>query len=105
MPTNLIPGISKRECQRSWLLQLKEGNVLKEKWVSVIHHVYQTDTTGQGNRHYHCCAHEPLDETSQRSKLWLQPGSEGHQALVKTVKDKRLVKRSGSSDKEHPHIT
>lgn len=42
--------------------------------------------------------HEPLDETSQRSKLWLRSGSEAHKAIVKTVKDK-----PGSSDKVHPH--
>ncbi|KAK0138496.1 hypothetical protein N1851_024974 [Merluccius polli] len=71
-----------------------DAEVLKEKWVSVIHHVTNRHDW-PGNRHYHCCAHEPLDETSQRSKLWLQPGSEGHQALVKTVKDKRLVKDLG----------
>ncbi|KAK0148355.1 hypothetical protein N1851_011326 [Merluccius polli] len=71
-----------------------DAEVLKEKWVSVIHHVTNRHDW-PGNRHYHCCAHEPLDETSQRSKLWLQPGSEGHQALVKTVKDKRLLKDLG----------
>ncbi|XP_067224658.1 uncharacterized protein [Chanodichthys erythropterus] len=43
-----------------------------------------TDITG--------CAHEPLDEQSERRKLWLSPESEAHKALVRTVKDKRLPK-------------
>ncbi|XP_049916276.1 uncharacterized protein LOC126399954 isoform X1 [Epinephelus moara] len=40
---------------------------------------------------------EPTEghEACQRSKLWLQPGSEAHKALVKTVKDKRLLKDLG----------
>lgn len=76
-----------------WSTQTSEGDteVLKEKWVSVIHHVTNRHDW-HGNRHYHACAHEPLDETSQRGKFWLMPGSEAHNALVKTVKDKRLLK-------------
>ncbi|XP_063060604.1 uncharacterized protein LOC134453783 [Engraulis encrasicolus] len=68
-----------------------DAEVLIEKWVSVIHHVTNRHDW-PGNRHYHSCAHDHLDDDSQRSKLWLQPGSEGHQALVTTVKDKRLLK-------------
>ncbi|ROL40623.1 hypothetical protein DPX16_4281 [Anabarilius grahami] len=64
---------------------------LKEKWVSVIHHVTNRHDW-PGNRHYHRCAHEPLDEQSERRKLWLSPESEAHKALVRTVKDKRLLK-------------
>ncbi|XP_057709308.1 uncharacterized protein LOC130927468 isoform X2 [Corythoichthys intestinalis] len=68
-----------------------DSQVLKEKWVSVIHHVTNKHNW-PGNRHYHRCAHKPLDEPSQRCKRWLQPGSEGHRALVKTVEDERLLR-------------
>ncbi len=76
-----------------WSAQTCEGNaeVLKEKWISVIHHVTNRHDW-PGNRHYHQCAHEPLDETNQRRKLWLKPGSEAHNALVKVVEHKRLLK-------------
>ncbi|XP_016127734.1 uncharacterized protein [Sinocyclocheilus grahami] len=76
-----------------WSAQTCEGNaeVLKEKWVSVIHHVTNRHDW-PGNKHYHRCAHEPLDEPTKRTKLWLSPGSEAHKALVRTVKDKRLLK-------------
>ncbi len=76
-----------------WSAQTCEGNaeVLKEKWVSVIHHVTNRHDW-PGNKHYHRCVHEPLDELTERTKLWLSPGSEAHKALVRTVKDKRLLK-------------
>lgn len=54
--------------------------------MSVIHHVTNRHDW-PGNRHYHKCAYEPLDELSERTKLWLGPGSEAHKTLVRTVKD------------------
>ncbi|KAK7879777.1 hypothetical protein WMY93_033556 [Mugilogobius chulae] len=76
-----------------WSAQTCEGDavLLKEKWISVIHHITNRHDW-PGNRHYHQCAHQPLDEETQRSKLWLKPGSEAHNALVKIVMDKRLLK-------------
>lgn len=74
-----------------WSAQTCGGDAEVLKEMMMIHHVTNRHDW-PGNRHYHRCAHEPLDETSQRSKLWLQPGSEGHRALVKTVKDERLLK-------------
>ncbi|XP_048010409.1 uncharacterized protein LOC125244363 [Megalobrama amblycephala] len=76
-----------------WRAQTCEGDaeVLKEKRVSVTHHVTSRHDW-PGNRHYHRCAHEPLDEQSERRKLWSSPESEAHKALVRTVKDKRLLK-------------
>uniref|UniRef100_A0A8C6TKS8 Transposase n=1 Tax=Neogobius melanostomus TaxID=47308 RepID=A0A8C6TKS8_9GOBI len=37
----------------------EDAVLLKEKWVSVIHHVTNRHDW-PGNRHYHCCDHEPL---------------------------------------------
>uniref|UniRef100_A0A3B3WQK4 Uncharacterized protein n=1 Tax=Poecilia mexicana TaxID=48701 RepID=A0A3B3WQK4_9TELE len=56
-----------------WRTQTCGGNAetLKEKWVSLIHHVT--------NRH-----------DCQRTKLWLRPGSDAH--VGKMIKDKQLLK-------------
>uniref|UniRef100_A0A672G4W7 THAP-type domain-containing protein n=1 Tax=Salarias fasciatus TaxID=181472 RepID=A0A672G4W7_SALFA len=80
-----------------WSAQTCEEDavLLKEKWVSVIHHVTNRHDW-PGNRLYHRCAHEPLDEESQRNKLWMKPGTEAHTALVKIATDKRLL-----SDLDH----
>lgn len=76
-----------------WSAQTCDGNadLLREKWISVIHHTSNRHEW-PGNRYYHSCAHEPLDEGTQRSKLWLKPGSAAHNSLVKTVTDTRLLK-------------
>lgn len=81
-----------------WSAQNYEGDaeMLKEKWISVIHHVTNRHDR-PGNTHYHRCAHEPLDEMSHGGELWLGPGSEAHDTLVTTVEDKRLLK-----DLDHP---
>uniref|UniRef100_A0A672IZZ1 THAP-type domain-containing protein n=1 Tax=Salarias fasciatus TaxID=181472 RepID=A0A672IZZ1_SALFA len=80
-----------------WSAQTCEEDavLLKEKWVSVIHHVTNRHDW-PGNRLYHRCAHEPLDEESQRNKLWMKSGTEAHTALVKIATDKRLL-----SDLDH----
>ncbi|XP_077094810.1 uncharacterized protein LOC143746700 [Siphateles boraxobius] len=76
-----------------WCAQTCEGNaeLLRERWVSIVHHVTNRHEW-PGNRYYHKCPHEPLDEAVQRGKLWLKPGSVAHNSLVKTVTDKRLLK-------------
>uniref|UniRef100_A0A669CDG2 Uncharacterized protein n=1 Tax=Oreochromis niloticus TaxID=8128 RepID=A0A669CDG2_ORENI len=50
-----------------WSTQTCEGGalLLKEKWISVIHHV-TIRHDWPGNRHYQQCAHNPLDDTVQR---------------------------------------
>ncbi|KAM9327700.1 uncharacterized protein KZ484_019176 [Pholidichthys leucotaenia] len=92
---HVAKGVSKKltaEAKRKGAQSCEEDAVLlKEKWVSAIHHVTNRHDW-PGNRLYHCCAHEPLDEESQRNKLWLKPRSEAHCALVKIVTDKRLLK-------------
>jgi len=68
-----------------------DAKVLREKWISTIHHVVNRHDW-PGNRHYHKCAHEPLDARQERKKIWLEPGSPPHKALVAIVKDKLLIK-------------
>ncbi|KAK3698274.1 hypothetical protein QZH41_009501 [Actinostola sp. cb2023] len=50
-----------------------DAEVLREKWISTIHHVVNRHDW-PGNRHYHKCAHEPLDARQERKKIWLEPG-------------------------------
>ena len=69
----------------------KDPDVLREKWLSVIHHVTNRHEW-PGNRHFHKCEHDPLPAEQQRKKKWLKPGSSAHTALVNIVKDKALVK-------------
>ena len=69
----------------------KDPDVLREKWLSVIHHVTNRHEW-PGNRHFHRCEHEQLTPEQQRKKKWLKPGSAAHTALVNIVKDKLLLK-------------
>ena len=69
----------------------KDPEVLKEKWLSVIHHVTNRHEW-PGNRHFHKCEHGRLTTEQQRRKKWLKPGSASHTALVNIVKDKHLLK-------------
>lgn len=76
-----------------WSATTCEGNsvLLKEKWLSVIHHVTNRHDW-PGNQFYHKCAHQPYTQEVSRKKKWLIPGSAAHNALVGVVKDKRLLK-------------
>lgn len=69
----------------------KDPEVLREKWLSVMHHVTNRHSW-PGNRHFHKCDHPPLSPEQQRKKKWLKPGSAAHTALVNIVKDKLLLK-------------
>ena len=69
----------------------KDPDILREKWMSVIHHVTNRHEW-PGNRHFYKCQHERLSNEEQRKKKWLKPGSAPHTALVNIVKDKRLLK-------------
>lgn len=84
-----IPSLIKHLWWSAHTCKEEDAVLLKEKWLSVIHHVTNCHDW-PGNRCYRC-AHEPLDEESQRNELWLKPGSEAHRALVKTVTDRRLL--------------
>ena len=69
----------------------EDAEVLREKWLSVIHHVTNRHSW-PGNKHFHKCEHQPLSPEQQRKKKWLKPGSPAHTALVNIVKDKLLLK-------------
>lgn len=69
----------------------KDAEVLREKWLSVIHHMANRHSW-PGNKHFHKCDHQPLSAEQQRKKKWLKPGSAAHTALVNVVKDKLLLK-------------
>ena len=69
----------------------KDPEVLKERWLSVTHHVTNRHEW-PGNRHFHKCEHGRPTTEEQRRKKWLKPGSTAHTALLNIVKDKHLLK-------------
>ena len=69
----------------------KDPELLREKWLSVIHHVTNRHEW-PGNRYFHKCEHSRLSSEQARKKKWLKPGSAAHTALVNIVKDKLLLK-------------
>ena len=69
----------------------RDPDVLREKWLSVIHHVTNRHEW-PGNRYFHKCQHDRLSPEQQRKKKWLKPGSASHTALVNIAKDNRLLK-------------
>ena len=69
----------------------KDPEVLKERWLSVIHHMTNRHEW-PGNRYFHKCEHGRLTTEEQRRKKCLKPGSTAHTALLNIVKDKNLLK-------------
>jgi len=67
------------------------GQILTERFVSIIHHIC--------NRHifsdqkiYKRCSHSPYSTDETRRKAWLKMGSPLHDVLKKVVLEKQLVK-------------
>lgn len=81
-----------------WCAESCEGNVevLREKWESLVYHAANIHIW-QDKQHFHKCEHPPLTE-EDGPRSWLRNGSPAHDALVKVVKDKNLVK-------DLPHCT
>ncbi|KAK2564383.1 hypothetical protein P5673_011809, partial [Acropora cervicornis] len=68
-----------------------DPEVLKEKWLSAIHHTTNRHEWPR-NRHFHKCEYNRLSTDQQRKKKWLKPRSAFHTALVNIVNDKLLLK-------------
>lgn len=76
-----------------WSCETCEGNkdLLKDKWLSVLHHTANLHTWG-GSHLFSECAHPPLQVDREERTKWLTPGGHTHQVLTKLVMDKPLVK-------------
>ncbi|XP_052767015.1 uncharacterized protein LOC128207876 [Mya arenaria] len=66
------------------------GDVLVEKWLSIVHHVCNRHVF-PGHHVTECC-HGRLEPTVERKTKWLKMQSPEHQALTNVVTNKLLVK-------------
>ncbi|XP_052788440.1 uncharacterized protein LOC128223186 [Mya arenaria] len=66
------------------------GDVLVEKWLSIVHHVCNRHVFPR--HHVTECCHGRLEPTVERKTKWLKMQSPEHQALTNVVNNKLLVK-------------
>ena len=76
-----------------WSCETCKGDkvLLKEKWLSILHHTANLHTWG-GSHLFSECSHPPLLVDREERTKWLTPGSHTHQVLSKLVMDKPLLK-------------
>ena len=76
-----------------WCADTCGGNkeMIREKWLSLIHHVANIHTWDSANI-YHQCSHPPIPRHEAKKKIWLKPGTPPHDALKSVVLDKNIVK-------------
>ena len=76
-----------------WSASTCGGNadMLREKWVSILHHVvnkHQWD----GHQLFHKCGHPGMSKKERKMIRWLEAGSPAHVALEEVVTNKKLLK-------------
>ena len=64
--------------------------ILKEKWVSLMHHIINKHTWEDATT-YTKCDHPKLRKRDRLEKKWLTEGSPAYNALESVVKDRRLL--------------
>lgn len=67
-----------------------DAELLKEKWLSILHHIKGKHKWDSGKKYTKCC-HPPLSRTEQRTKPWLKASSEAFKALHKIVSDTKFL--------------
>jgi len=90
--TELVPWIRSVSNHLYWSAQSCGGDpqLLKEKWMSCIHHIVNRHEWPGGLMTR--CEHEPYDDSDSDDTIaWLTVDSEAHTALKKVVLDKRLL--------------
>ena len=90
---DILPWIKSVSNHLWWACQTCDGNaqLLKEKWLSVLHHTVNVHSWG-GSDYFQQCDHPPLlPDASERIK-WLTPDSSSHEALRGAVMDRNLLK-------------
>lgn len=75
-----------------WSIQTSENNqdLLREKWLSVLHHIVNKHSWEEGCL-YKQCEHEDLSQKTLRETLWLKPGSPSFQKVQEIVTDPQLI--------------
>lgn len=76
-----------------WTVSTCDGDatVLKEKWMSIVHHTANKHTWG-GCDKFKKCLHHKLSKEEQLDVPWLEMGSTAHDALKDVVLNKKLLK-------------
>lgn len=89
----LLPWIKSITNHLWWSSQTCNGNsqLLKEKWLSILHHTANMHTWG-GSDLFSECAHSPLTPEKVQETPWLAPDTPPHDALRSVVLDNHLIK-------------
>ncbi|KAK3107625.1 hypothetical protein FSP39_018614 [Pinctada imbricata] len=76
-----------------WSVSTCNGNpdLLKEKWISVIHHCVDIHSWNSCDL-FHACAHAPIPPEVSKNKQWLKRLSKCHEQLKVVVLDKFLLR-------------
>jgi hypothetical protein len=68
-----------------------DATLLKEKWVSLLHHVTNTHRW-TGNTEFHKCGHKRLTAAKKKKTKWLKKDSQAYKALQDIVTSKTVMK-------------
>lgn len=76
-----------------WCSATCNGNagVLKEKWLSLLHHITNIHSW-TSNKHFHKCEHHLMSPQEVQKTKWLKKNSKAFKALQDVVLDTRLLK-------------
>ena len=76
-----------------WSVATCNGNtsIMKEKWLSIIHHIANKHRW-RGGKHFKKCAHHTLTRNEKKQVPWLKPGSLALVALEDVISNARLLK-------------
>ena len=90
----LTPWIKSVSNHLWWSVATCNGDrdLLKEKWLSVLHHTANKHNRWPGFKKFKKCEHHKLSRKEQKAIQWLKPGSSAHAALDEVVSNQRLLK-------------
>ena len=90
---DLSPWIKSVTNHMWWSAMTCDGNpqLLKEKWVSILHHTADKHDWDSSVL-YNCCAHEPIYPRAHRKTKWLIVSSPAQETLKHVVLEKTLLK-------------
>ena len=90
---DLLPWIQSVSNHLWWSAATCGGDeeLLREKWVSILHHV-RNKHSWTGSKKFKKCAHPRLNRREIRKKCWLKEGSAAYVALEEVVLKPKLLK-------------
>ena len=90
---DLLPWIQSVSNHLWWSVSTcdEDVSVMKEKWLSIIHHV-SNKHSWKGCKHFKKCVHHRLSRREKKQVPWLKAGSPALVALEEVVNNKRFLK-------------